>query len=30
MQNGLGYYQLKQDYGPPALYEDKGKEDEDK
>ena len=30
MQNGLGYYQLKQDYGPSALYGDKGKEDKDK
>jgi len=26
MQIGLGYYQ---DYGPPALYEDKGRGDED-
>ena len=30
MQDGLGYYQLKQDYGSPALYGDKAKEDEDK
>ena len=30
MQDGLGYYQLKQDYGSPALYGDKGKEDEGK
>ena len=29
MQNGLGYYLLKQDIGPPALYEDKGRGDED-
>ena len=30
MQDGLGYYQLKQDYGSPALYGDKAKVDEDK
>ena len=30
MQDGLGYYQLKQDCGSSALNGDKGKEDADK